>query len=114
SRIIPDGESVNLRYKAEHPGLEAVAWYDAAGHEMRETFDTAIELPQEAYLRACLAFNGSPEMRRGLPPIDLAPYRWKEIAAEIRDALASEAVKAKSGELMAVNARAGRLEIPSP
>jgi 3-hydroxyanthranilate 3,4-dioxygenase len=114
SRIIPDGVSINLRYKPEHPGLEAVAWYDAEGRETRETFDTATELPQEAYLRICTAFNVSAQMRLGLPLIDLSPFRWKEIAAEIRDALASEASKAKAGELTTPQRHAGRIEIPPP
>src|SRR6185312_11278829 len=29
-RIVPKTESVHLRYKAEKPGLEAVAWYSEA------------------------------------------------------------------------------------
>ena len=114
SRIIPDDVSVNLRYKLEHPGLEAVAWYDAEGHETRVTFDTAVELPQEGYFRACTAFNQSAEMRRGLTPIDLSPFRWKEVAAEIREAQSAEAAKAKPGELVAPRPREGKLEIPPP
>lgn len=114
SRILPDGTSVNLRYKAEHPGLEAVAWYDAEERETRVVFDTAVALPQEGYLRACTAFNSSADMRRGLPPIDLSPYRWKELAAEIREALSGEAAKAKLGELAAAQPHQGDLVIPPP
>lgn len=114
SRIVPEGECVNLRYKPEHPGLEGVAWYDAAGHETRIVFDTAAELPQEGYLRACAAFNDSVDIRRGLPPIDLSGYRWKEVAAEIRDALTAEAAKAKPGEFAPPQRHEGKFEIAPP
>ncbi|HXP93011.1 MAG TPA: hypothetical protein VN905_06035 [Candidatus Binatia bacterium] len=79
-RILPKTESIQLRYKAEHPGLEAVAWYDDSGAEIeRVTWDCADELPQEAYLRACTARD-----------IDVSPFRWAEVAKEIRETEAAE------------------------
>jgi hypothetical protein len=97
-RIVPKSESIHLRYKAEHPGLEAAAWYsERTGEEIsRVTWDCADELPQAAYLRACTAFNGDAKMRTCpttgavLPQIDLGPFRWAEIAAEIHEAEESE------------------------
>jgi len=97
-RIAPKAESIHLRYKASAPGLEAVAWYsDKTREELsRITWDCAAELPQEAYLRACRAFNADPKMRTCpttgavLPQIDLAPFRWAELAAEIKEAEAAE------------------------
>lgn len=96
-RIVPKTESIQIRYKAEFPGLEAVAWYaDGSGEEIsRVTWDCAEELPQEAYLRACSAFNADPKMRTSkagavLPPIDLTPFHWAETAAEIRETEAAE------------------------
>src|SRR5487761_1628997 len=58
-RIVPETESVHLRYKAEHAGLEAVTWYcTGCGSELvRDVWDTADELPPEGYLRAATAFN---------------------------------------------------------
>jgi hypothetical protein len=80
-RIVPKTESIHLRYKARFPGLEAVAWYADGGNEElgRVTWDCADELPQEACLRAC--------RERG---IDVTPFRWAEVAAEIREAEAAE------------------------
>ena len=102
-RIVPKSKSIHIRYKAEHPGLEAVAWFDAtSGEEIsRITWDCADELPQEAYLRACRAFNATPAMRTSkttgamLPEIDLAPFRWESVAAAIKAAEASEQERAR-------------------
>ena len=101
-RIVPAMESVHLRYKAEHPGLEAVAWYcEHCGAELtREIWDTAEELAQEGYLRATKAFNADARRRTCArcgevhPVIDLAPYKWQEVAGEIRADLAEATKKA--------------------
>jgi 3-hydroxyanthranilate 3,4-dioxygenase len=96
-RIVPKSPSIHLRYKAALPGLEGVAWYaDGSGQEIsRIAWNCAEELPQEGYLRACLAFNADPELRGGLPAIDLAPFCWSEVAAEIRAAEAAETERAR-------------------
>jgi hypothetical protein len=80
-RIVPKSPSIHVRYKAADPGLEAVAWYDgdSSNEVARVTWDCALEIPQEAYLRACAA--------RG---IDVSPYRWAEVAADIRETEAAE------------------------
>jgi hypothetical protein len=92
TRLVPDGESINLRYKALHAGLEGVAWFcETCGEEIhREEFDTESELPQEAYLRACERFNDDAELRKCLScgathdPVDLSGIRWREVAEAIR------------------------------
>jgi len=92
-RIVPETESVQYRFKAEHPGLEGLAWYcEGCGAEIRrDEWDTAEELPQEAYLRLCEAFNRSEERRtcpgcgRVHAPVDIKGNRWAAIAAELRD-----------------------------
>ncbi len=92
-RIVPESESVQYRFKAEHAGLEGVAWYcERCGAEIRrDEFDTAQELPQEAYLRLCEQFNASEELRRCPqcaalhPRVDIAGNRWAQIAAELRE-----------------------------
>jgi nitrite reductase/ring-hydroxylating ferredoxin subunit len=89
-RLVPSTESIHLRYKAARPGLEAVAWYDGDDEVARVTWDCAKELPQEAYLRACRAFNADPRLRQGLPEIDLSPFRWDAIAAEVKETEAFE------------------------
>ena len=119
-RIVPKSESIHLRYKAEHPGLEAVAWYDSrSGEEIsRITWDCAEELPQHAYLRACRAFNADPAMRTNkatgtmLPEIDLTPFRWEATAAEIKAAEASEQERARRKGVMPPP-RTPRGEVPA-
>lgn len=91
--IVPRGESVQLRYKAREPGLEAVAWYcTGCGAEVwYDEWDTAEELPQEGYWRACQAFNAEREQRlcprcgAEHPPVELAGIRWPELAAALRE-----------------------------
>jgi hypothetical protein len=122
-RIVPKTESVHLRYKAGGPGLEAVAWYsDASSDEIaRVTWNCAEELPQEAYLRACRAFNAEKAMRTSprtgetLPAIDLAPFHWAEVAAEIREAEAFELARSKKrAESESERRAAGHGEIALP
>ena len=98
-RIVPEGECVQLRYKAEHPGLEAVAWYcQGCGAEIaREVWDTAVEIPQEGYLRACREFNADAARRSCAScgqmhdHVDLSPYGWEVVAVEVREDMAKGA-----------------------
>jgi len=91
-RIVPSGECVVLRYTAQQPGLEGAAWYcEHCGAELwRSVWDTAVTLSQEGYTAACEQFNRSNDLRHcascssDRTAIDLTPYRWREIAAEIR------------------------------
>ncbi|HEX3971646.1 MAG TPA: Rieske 2Fe-2S domain-containing protein [Stellaceae bacterium] len=85
-RLIPQTESVHLRYKAALPGLEAVAWYKGDEEVARVTWDCAKEVPQEAYLRACREFNADARLRQDLPAIDLTPFHWDKIGAEVKEA----------------------------
>lgn len=93
-QIVPDGETVTYRYKAEISGREATAWYcDDCGTRLAHmAWETSIELPQEGYLRMCQQFNANEALRtcskcgRVHPTIDLAPYRWADIARALRSA----------------------------
>lgn len=96
-RILPTRPSIHYRYKAMKPGFEAVAWYcEACGGRLSiEAWDANEELPQEGYLRACTAFNADATRRRCAcgrdhPPIDLTPYRWAEVARELRAEMTDE------------------------
>lgn len=100
-RIVPEIPSVQLRYKAVNPGLEGVAWHcgSCATEIARDVWDTAEELPQEGYLRACTSFNADvkrrtcPKCGTEHPAIDLAPYRWAIVANEVRDDCARAVAK---------------------
>ncbi len=85
-------ETVVLRFKSDVPGLEAAAWYcDSCDTELfRETWDAAGAVAQEKYLEAAARFNADPALRTCAscgavhPPADPAPYRWDEVAAQVR------------------------------
>jgi mannose-6-phosphate isomerase-like protein (cupin superfamily) len=93
TRLLPETESVIMRYKPREPGLEGVAWYcESCGEELfRHVFDTRETFPQEGYLAGSRAFNEDENRRRCAacdavhPPVDLAPYRWEQIAAQLRE-----------------------------
>lgn len=92
-RLIPNGTSLTLRYKARDAGLEAVSWYcDSCDTQLDEfVWDTADLLAQEGYEKGALRFNADQDRRLckscGVvaAPIDMGPYRWAEIARSIRD-----------------------------
>ena len=98
-RLVPDGENVTLRYKAQDAGLEGIAWYCAGcGSELfREVWDTVEEICHDAYLRITGAFNDNQNYRNCQACgavhelVDLSRYRWEEIAEEIREERANVA-----------------------
>jgi hypothetical protein len=91
-RIIPETETIQYRYKLPESELEGVAWYcEGCGQELyREIFEIKSELPQEAYLRIAGAFNKDQSLRTCRkcstvhPALDLSPYRWEQLAAELK------------------------------
>jgi len=91
-RIVPDGESVMLRYKPREPGLEGMAWYcgACAAEICREVWDATTTLSQEQYWALSARFNDDTARRTcgkcGAvhPAVDLARFRWQEMAREIR------------------------------
>lgn len=93
-RMLPSEPSIQYRYKAANSGLESVAFHcEGCDHELHaETWDTAAETPQAGYLRATSAFNAAPASRTCSkcgavhPEVDLAGYRWAEIAADLKSA----------------------------
>ena len=94
SRYVPDGIAVVLRYKALVPGLEGVVWFCASceSEVHRDEFDTAEEIPQAAYWRACQEFNAKVELRtcpscgEVHPPVPVEGVRWPQIAEALRSA----------------------------
>jgi mannose-6-phosphate isomerase-like protein (cupin superfamily) len=93
SRLLPQGENVQIRLKVEPSVREAVAWYcDGCDGRVH-----AVELPhtcivQEEYWRAVIDFNGDPQSRtcsqcgRVHPPAELGDIAWPEVAAARRAA----------------------------
>ena len=87
-RVVPETESVQLRYKARRPGREAAAFYcERCGSELYvHTWDANRTLSQGEYLRATQHFNAEAAVRtcrcgQVHPPVDLAPFGWAQTAA---------------------------------
>ncbi len=103
-RILPSAKTIQYRYKLPDSELEGVAWYcEGCGSELyREVWEITDELPQEAYFRITSAFSADAKRRTCArcgtvhPPIDLSPYRWAEVARELRAEAASQPAPAKS------------------
>lgn len=110
-RYVPDSESLQYRYKADKPGLEAVAWYcEKCGGELhRDTWDTAKELPQEAYLRATAAYSDNASLRackacgHANPKADASGNKWAEVAAELRAEIGGAPSASPAGLKIAVH-----------
>jgi len=99
-RYSAETESIQYRYKAGKPGLEAVAWYcpRCTAELHRETWDCARELPQEAYLRASARFNQDRALRvckscgTEHDSVDVSSSKWAEVAGELRAELGGAAL----------------------
>jgi 3-hydroxyanthranilate 3,4-dioxygenase len=91
SRLVPRGENVQVRLKAEPPVREAVAWYCGSCGELVHTVELAASgIAQDGYWSATQAFNADPSKRTcgacGAvhPPAELGDIAWPEVAAALR------------------------------
>jgi 3-hydroxyanthranilate 3,4-dioxygenase len=88
SRLLPYGENVQIRLKAEPAVREAVAWYCACGARVAST-EIAPGVVQDGYLAAVRAFNAGaracPACGLAHPPAELGDIAWAEVAAAIRN-----------------------------
>jgi 3-hydroxyanthranilate 3,4-dioxygenase len=90
-RLVPDGESVILRYLPREPGLEGVAWYCEACETAlwRHVWDSSGAVAQTQFHTAVETFNGSADHRTCSrcgtlhPTIDPAPFAWPALAEEL-------------------------------
>ena len=89
TRLVPDGENVQLKLKAEPPAREAVAWFCACG-ELVHTRDLPAGIAQAHYWDAVQAFNRDAAARRCAacgaehPPVELGDIAWPQVADAIR------------------------------
>jgi 3-hydroxyanthranilate 3,4-dioxygenase len=95
SRLVPDGEMLVVRLKAEPPptrprAREAVAWYCAACGALVHAREVTEAVVQDGYWAAVQAFNGDEALRRCPacaavhPPAELGDIAWPQVAAAIR------------------------------
>lgn len=91
SRLVPKGDNVQVRLKAEPPAREAVAWYCERCGDLVHARELAGAIAQEAYWDAVAAFNGAPEVRTCArcgtvhPPAELGDIAWPAVAAALRN-----------------------------
>ena len=119
-RIAPTTVTIQYRYKLPESELEGVAWYcEQCGHELyREVWEIAAEIPQAAYLRISQGFNADASCRTCKscgtvhPVVDLAPYRWAQIAEEI-GAEAGESARAAAMNASSPEPTAAGTTVPS-
>jgi hypothetical protein len=90
SRLVPDGENLVVRLKAEPPPREAVAWYCGSCGELVHAREIAGDAVQAGYWDAVAAFNGDASLRTCAachavhPPADLGDIAWPAVAAALR------------------------------
>ncbi|MEO7093833.1 MAG: hypothetical protein ABI175_11325 [Polyangiales bacterium] len=87
SRLVPDGENVQIRLKPEPGVREAVAWYCDCGTVVH-SIEIAAGIVQDAYLAAVHAFNATARTcatcSRVHPLADLGDIDWTHAAAAQR------------------------------
>lgn len=88
SRVVPDGEVLQIRLKAEPPAAEAVAWFCACG--ARVHVREIVESPAQAgYWRAVQEFNSDEKLRMCSAcgalhaPVELGDIAWLDVAAAL-------------------------------
>lgn len=90
SRVVPRGENLQIRLKAEPPAREAVAWYCDGCGDLVRSVELAAGVVQEGYWEAVQAWNRDAALRtcpgcaRVHSPVDLGDIAWPEVAAAIR------------------------------
>jgi hypothetical protein len=90
SRLVPDGEALQIRLKAEPPPREAVAWYCPQCDELVHAVEVGGVL-QQAYFEAVQAFNADARLRTCAecaavhPPVLLGDIAWLDVAAALRN-----------------------------
>ncbi len=88
SRVVPDGEVLQIRLKAEPPAREAVAWYCGCGALVhgRELDEPVV---QRGWWRAVSEFNGDAALRTCAAcgavhaPVELGDIAWPAVADAI-------------------------------
>ena len=89
SRVVPDGEVVQIRLKAEPPAQEAVAWYCAGCGALVHGRELDERIVQRGWWRAVAEFNADPSLRtcRGCgavhATVELGDIAWPAVADAI-------------------------------
>ncbi|MCU1279324.1 MAG: hypothetical protein JWM53_2870, partial [bacterium] len=90
SRVVPDGEVLQIRLKADPPAREAVAWYCPSCGALVHADELAAGVVQAEWWRAVQAFNGDEALRTCAhcrvvhPTVELGDIAWPQVAAALR------------------------------
>lgn len=100
SRIVPQGEVIQVRLKGQPPLREAVAWYCEACGMLVHAHEFSDPIPQRQYWRAVEAFNADVDLRTcGAcaavhPPVALGDIAWPQVV-EALEAEAADLARAQ-------------------
>lgn len=90
SRVVPRGEVLQIRLKADPPVRELVSWYCAACGESVHFIELEAGIFQQGYWDAVQAFNASVELRTCSrchalhPEVALDGIAWPDVASALR------------------------------
>jgi len=90
SRLVPYGENLQIRLKADPPAREAVAWYCGGCGELLHARELDGAIAQAEYWEAVETFNADAGLRTCAgckevhPPVDLGDIAWPQVAAALR------------------------------
>jgi len=89
TRVVPRGENLQVRLKAEPPAREAVAWYCDACGELVHARTLGSGILQQEYWDAVQAFAADASLRTCAcgavhPPPELGDIAWPAVAEAIR------------------------------
>jgi 3-hydroxyanthranilate 3,4-dioxygenase len=90
TRLVPNGENLQIRLKAHPQTREAVAWYCQGCGDLVHARELSGGIVQEGYWEAVRIFNADARLRTCAtcaavhPPADLGDIAWAEVAAALR------------------------------
>jgi 3-hydroxyanthranilate 3,4-dioxygenase len=103
NHLLPDGECLQLRFKAEPPGHEEISFYCQRCNHLvyNKSFDAGEEIAQQVYWETCQEYNRNQAIRtcqncgEVSAPVDLTGIVWPQVVENIRKA--NEAYNARRG-----------------
>ena len=119
SRVVPDGEVVQLRLKAEPPASEAVAWYCAGCGALVHGRELDEATVQRGWWRAVAEFNADAALRTcggcGAvhAPAELGDIAWPAVADAIRGGRLTTTMRVVVLAEIAVTERVARALVPA-
>ena len=96
NHLIPDGECLQLRFKAEPPGHEEISFYCHCNYVLySKSFDASKNIAQQVYWESCQDYNHNQAIRtcqncsKVAAPLDLTDIVWPQVVENIQKANAA-------------------------